>query len=217
MSLACIQPLFVSPGLCLRVPYIDLQYWWALVDVSHEMCECSELMIQFKPLLGFFSCHPDRPLWASRFIFHCIGLAHRTPDAFWGAHLHGAELGQPFPPALYPALFTLLITCNILLVQYLAHHLMTPHPTCSARQLLSVAPDTHLEELPSLGLGEALDAFCVAPVALQCPHFSRYDYAHLFWDVGPSCSWRLALYFGGLVVWQCWCLTQLPQLTHLPL
>src|SRR5882724_4702955 len=89
MSLACIRPLFVSPGPCLWVPYNDLQYWQALVDVSHEMRKCSELMIQFKPLLGFFSHHPDRPLRASRFIFHCIGSACRMPDAFWGAHLHG--------------------------------------------------------------------------------------------------------------------------------
>src|SRR5882724_7154632 len=132
MSLARIRPLFVSPGLYLQVPCIDLQYWWALVDVSHEMCECSELTIQLKPLLGFFSHHPDRPSQASRSILHCIGSARHTPDAFWGAHLHGAELGQPFPPTLFPALFTLLIACTalgILLVRYLAHLLMTPHPT----------------------------------------------------------------------------------------
>src|SRR5882724_11764815 len=122
MSLARIRPLFISLGPCLRVPYNALQYWRALVDVSHEMRECSELMIQFKPVLGSLSCHPDRPSQASQFIFHCIGSAHRTPDAFWGAHLHGAELGQPFLPALFPALFTLLITCAalcILLVWYL--------------------------------------------------------------------------------------------------
>src|SRR5882724_7120158 len=66
MSLACIRPLFISPGPCLWVPYNDLQYWQALVDVSHEMHECSELTIQFKHLLGFFSCHPDRHSQASR-------------------------------------------------------------------------------------------------------------------------------------------------------
>src|SRR5882724_1977234 len=98
MSLAHIWPLFVSPGPCLWVPYNNLQYWQALVDVSHQMCERSELTIQLKPLLGFFSCCPDRPLRASRSILHCISSAHRTPDAFLGAHLHGAELGQPFPP-----------------------------------------------------------------------------------------------------------------------
>src|SRR5882724_10057048 len=135
MSLARIRPLFVSPGLYLQVPCIDLQYWWALVDVSHEMCECSELTIQFKPLLGFFSRHPDRPSWASWLIFHCISSARRAPDTFWGAHLRGAELGQPSPPAFFPALFTLLIACialGILLVRYLAHFLMTSHPTCLA-------------------------------------------------------------------------------------
>src|SRR5882724_9446219 len=110
MSLARIRPLFISPGPYLRVPYNDLQYWRALVDVSHEMRECSELMIQFKPLLGFFSCHPDRPSRASRLIFHCVSSAHHTPDAFWGANLHGAELGQPFLPTLFPAFFP-LITC----------------------------------------------------------------------------------------------------------
>src|SRR5882724_5662102 len=135
MSLARIQLLFISPGPCLRVPYIDLQYWRALVDVSHKMCECSELTIQLKPLLGFFSCCPDRPSQASRSILHCIGSACCMPDAFWGAHLHGAELGQPFPPTLFPTLFTLLISCTalgFLLVQYLAHLLTTPRPTCSA-------------------------------------------------------------------------------------
>src|SRR5882724_4746217 len=109
MSLAHIRPLFISPGLCLRVPYIDLQYWRALVDVSHEMSECSELTIQFKPLLGFFSCRPDRPSRASWLIFHCIGSARHMPDAFWGANLHGAEPGQPFLPALFPTFFPLLI------------------------------------------------------------------------------------------------------------
>src|SRR5882724_4025579 len=137
MSLARIQPLCILPGPCLQVPYNDLQYWWALVDVSHDMRECSELTIQFKPLLGFFSCHPDGPLWASQLIFHvpcCISSAHCTPDTFWGAHLHGAELGQPLPPALFPTLFTLLIACTalrILLVWYLAHLFVAPCPTCS--------------------------------------------------------------------------------------
>src|SRR5882724_11256623 len=138
MSLAHIWPLFISPGPCLWVPYNDLQYWQALVDVSHDMHECSELTIPFKPLLGFFSHHPDGPSRASWLIFHipcCIGSARCMPDAFWGAHLHGAELGQPLPPALLPALFTLLIACTafeILLVWYLAHLFMAPHPTCLA-------------------------------------------------------------------------------------
>src|SRR5882724_9136097 len=224
MSLARIQPLFISPGPYLQVPCIDLQYWRALVDVSHEIRECSELTIQFKPLLGFFSRRPDRPSQASWLIFHCISSACRMPYAFWGANLHGAELGQPFLPTLLPSLFPtffpLLFACaalSILLVRYLAHLLTTPCPTCSARQLLFVASDAHLEELPSLGSGEALDAFCAAPVALQCPRFGRYDYSRSFWDAGPYCSWRLALYFGGLVVWRCWCLARLAQLAHLPL
>src|SRR5882724_10265922 len=125
MSLARIQLLFISPAPCLRVPYNDLQYWRALVDVSHKTCECSELTIQFKPLLGFFSHCPDGPSRASQLIFDvpcCISSACHTSDAFWGAHLHGTEPGQPLPPALFPTLFTLLITCaalGTLLVRYI--------------------------------------------------------------------------------------------------
>src|SRR5882724_3449285 len=63
------------------------------------------LTILFKPLLGFFSCHPDWPPQASWLLFHgspcCISLACHTSGTFGGptfAVLNWASHSLPLSP-----------------------------------------------------------------------------------------------------------------------